>query len=279
MYPTIDMRLLIILLLPTFSALAHPGIGIVEDSRGNIFYTDLSKVWKVTADGRKSVAVANVHTHELFLDDNDNLFGEHLWYNGEHKNTWGHYAWKLTKNGQLTKVIPDSEGFIQDDDYSFVRDHFGRMYFADRSDQKCQHIFRKNSDNTKSVLGDECLTNVRWITATKEGVVYLVDEHDLKKVSTQGKVSKLGPVTSDYAGAPSVDKRNNVYIADYSGKKVTRIAPDGTRKVVHETSFPWGPMALIVASNGDYLVLECSVTNSVRVQRISANKTVAPTVY
>jgi sugar lactone lactonase YvrE len=113
------------------------------------------------------------------------------------------------------------------------------------------------------------------MTSTKDGVVYLVDEHELKKVNTQGKVSKLGQVTCDYAGAPTIDKHNNLYIADYSGKKVTRIAPDGTRKVVHETWFPWGPMALIVASNGDYLVLESSFTNSVRVQRIPAGTQVA----
>jgi hypothetical protein len=44
---------------------AHPGIGIVKDSKGNIYYTDLAKVWKVTASGEKSVVVDRVHTHEL----------------------------------------------------------------------------------------------------------------------------------------------------------------------------------------------------------------------
>ncbi|MEI9920529.1 MAG: hypothetical protein WDO14_17310 [Bacteroidota bacterium] len=266
------MKLIVILCFIGSAAIAHPGIGIVEDSRGNIFYTDLTKVWKVTPDGRKSIAVPDVHTHELFLDESDNLFGEHLWYNGEAKNTWGHYAWKLTKDGTFQKVIPDTAGFLEDEDYSFVRDHFGRMYLADRDDKKCQHIVRKNADKSKTVLTDECLGNVRWMTSSKDGVIYLVDEHDLKKVNAQGKISKLGQITTEYAGAPTLDKRNNIYIADYSGKKVTRIAADGTRKVVFETPFPWGPMALIVAKNGDYVVLETSVTNTVRVERISADK-------
>lgn len=26
---------------------------------------------------------------QRLIDENDNLFGEHLWYNGEQKNTWG----------------------------------------------------------------------------------------------------------------------------------------------------------------------------------------------
>ena len=74
-------------LLICLVAEAHPGIGIVEDSKGNIFYTDLEKVWKISKDGTKKVVVNNVHTHELYIDETDNLFGEHLWYNGDQKNT------------------------------------------------------------------------------------------------------------------------------------------------------------------------------------------------
>jgi hypothetical protein len=29
------------------SAVAHPSVGIVEDSAGNVFYTDLEKVWRI----------------------------------------------------------------------------------------------------------------------------------------------------------------------------------------------------------------------------------------
>ena len=33
---------------------AHPGIGIVKDSKGNIYYTDLKQVWKIALDGSKT---------------------------------------------------------------------------------------------------------------------------------------------------------------------------------------------------------------------------------
>ena len=76
-----------ILLLTWFvvlsTAQAHPGVGIVQNSRGTVFYTDLKQVWKITPNGEKSVAVPNVHSHELCLDADDNLYGEHLWYEGE----------------------------------------------------------------------------------------------------------------------------------------------------------------------------------------------------
>lgn len=275
------VKMIVALSLIASAALAHPGIGLVEDSRGNVFYTDLARVWKMSPDGKKSIAVDNVHTHELYLDDNDNLFGEHLWYNGEATDTWGHYAWKYTNNGKFQKVIPDTEGFLSD--YSFVRDHFGRMYWADRT-TKCQHIVRKNKDNTTTTLGNMCLEDVRWMTSTDDGVIYLVDKQDLKKVDTQGKVTTLAKSIPDKKlsqfmvnephslGAVTIDKENNIYVADFSGRVVNRIERDGTQTVVYETSIPWSPMAFVVAKNGDFLILETSITNAVRVERVSIDK-------
>lgn len=121
--------LFLYIFLPLF-ARAHPGIGIVKDSKGNIYYTDLHQVWKINTSGHKSIAVQSVHTHELFMDAQDNLFGEHLWYNGENVDTWGHYVWKLNKEGRLDTLIQPSEGFLTQ--YSFVRDVAGNMYWAEQ---------------------------------------------------------------------------------------------------------------------------------------------------
>lgn len=97
----------------TFSisaAYAHPGIGIVVDSLGNVFYTDLKQVWRMSPDGKIEVAVSGVHTHELYLDASDNLYGEHLWYEGDRTGKWGHYVWKRSPKGVVEKVIPATEG-------------------------------------------------------------------------------------------------------------------------------------------------------------------------
>jgi hypothetical protein len=64
---------LLVLVVVSAVAEAHPGIGIVQDRQRNIFYTDLKQVWKIAPDGRKTVAVPNVHTHELSLDAEGNL--------------------------------------------------------------------------------------------------------------------------------------------------------------------------------------------------------------
>jgi ribosomal protein L32E len=257
---------------------AHPGIGIVEDSRGNIFYTDLEHVWKIDVAGTKSIAVKNVHTHELFLDEQDNLFGENLWYNGEKLNTWGHYVWKFSSQGKFEKIIPDTEGFLEN--YSFVRDHFGRMYWADRKGP-CQHVVRKNQDNTLTSIGSDCLENIRWLKSTASGDIYVVDLMDLKKIDQRGITKTIASKIADrklsqfhVADQHAVfgiwdDKEGNVYTAVYSGRMVKRFSPDGKEKIVAETTIPWSPSGGLISRSGDLWLLECSITNSVRVERIS----------
>jgi len=98
-------RLAAVLFLVSAAPLAaHPGVGIVMDRRGNVFYTDLKQVWKITPDGRKTVAVPEVHSHELCLDERGNLYGEHLWYEGEATNKWGHRVWRLGTDGALAPM-------------------------------------------------------------------------------------------------------------------------------------------------------------------------------
>ncbi len=79
------IRILFILFLLPSIGLAHPGVGIVKDSKGNIYYTDLKQVWKI-ANGKKTVVVPNVHTHELYFDKNDNFYGEGGYYDARLKN-------------------------------------------------------------------------------------------------------------------------------------------------------------------------------------------------
>ena len=190
-------NLFALLFLFTSHAYAHPGVGIVEDSKGNVFYTDLVQVWKISPDGKKSIIVPNVHTHELCMDEPDNLFGEHLWYNGEQRNTWGFYVWKLNSAGKVEKVIPDKEGFRED--YSFVRDHFGRMYWADRS-KPCQKVVRKNADNTQTIMEPHCFENIRKIETTDDGTIFLVDFQDVKRIDKNGNSRRLAPKSPTRTG-------------------------------------------------------------------------------
>lgn len=252
----------------------HPGEGIVENSKGEIFFTDLKQVWKITTRGELKLAVPGVHTHELFLDADDNLFGEHLWYNGEARNTWGHYVWQLSAEGTLSKVIPDTEGFLEN--YSFVRDHHGRMYWADRS-TGCQKVARLNADKTITKLGNRCLHNIRSLSMLPDGSVLLVDFQDLKKIDPLGNVQTVAAQIADKKWKSSSadnqnsvmgiwsDKKGNLYAAVSSASVVKRFGANTEGEIIYRSSLPWAPSGGLVDSRDRLWVLEYNPFNAVRV--------------
>lgn len=261
---------------------AHPGIGIVRDSRGNIFYTDLKQVWKISPQGEKSVAVANVHTHELFIDPEDNLFGEHLWYEGEAANKWGHYVWKLRANGTLEQIIPRTAGFLQN--YSFVRDRSGNMYWAERG---ATTIIRKRAPD--GTISDFCKTHdfrdVRWMAASAEGAIYFTEGENLRRITPEGAVTTLARDLKERRSFERVsrdshnfmglwlDEAGNVYVADSGDRAVLKITQAGRIEVIARTNVPWGPTGGLFAPNGDLWLLEYSDYNAARVRHIRKDGT------
>jgi hypothetical protein len=258
------------------SVFSHPGIGIVMDKKQNVFYTDLKQVWKIDKTGKRSIAVKDVHTHELYLDKNDNLFGEHLWYEGEASDKWGFFLWKLSSDGELEKVVPNTEGFP--DEYSFIRDEH-HMFIANRKD-KCQQVVKK-TEIAKKVHSKECFENIRWMTRSERGNIYLIDGPDLKKIDINGNVELMAEsiaekkasqtTVSDQHAAMGLwtDKQENVYVAIYGARIVKKVTPDKKVSEVIETSLRWSPTGGFLDPNGDLWLLECSPINEVRVERIT----------
>lgn len=254
---------------------AHPGIGIVKDSKGNIYYTDLERVWKITPGGKRSVAVSGVHTHELYMDDSDRLFGEHLWYNGEQLDTWGHYVWCLENDGTLVKVIEPKSGFLVD--YSFNRDGAGNMYWANLS--ITTQFKKKTRDGDISTIAEGKFSDVRWMHATNGGTVYFSNHTDIyklengqfilmaKQLGAQPGILENQPVKHSVFGI-WLDKDDNVYVALASGQVVKRITQD--KKVTDFIYSPgtWRPGGGLFDDSGNLWLMEIDAMNKVRVRKI-----------
>jgi hypothetical protein len=260
----------VVLLLLAGRAQAHPGVGIAQDSRGNVFFTDLKQVWKIAPDGEKSVDVPNVHTHELCLDSDDNLYGEHLWYEGDATGKWGHRVWRLKRDGTLSDVIPAREGFLRD--YSFVRDAAGHMYWSDRGEKT---VIKKTSPDGKTAThatGD--LRDVGWMMVQADGTLYLIDSGDLKRVSSDGKVTTVANKLSGLDPAPAAVSRRHyhqglwtdgdgsVYVAVSEEQLVLKVAPDGKTTVAARSSGTWRPSGGMFDRDGNLWLLESGVNTS-----------------
>ncbi|MBI3110464.1 MAG: hypothetical protein HYZ01_02725 [Ignavibacteriales bacterium] len=266
-------------LLSTTSSLSHPGVGIVMDSKSNVYYTDLKHVWRIAPNGAKSIVVRNVHTHELSIDEKGNLYGEHLWYEGDVSRQWGHRVWRLGSDGTLIDLIPARKGFRDDyDDFHFVHDRSGAMYWADRGEPT---IIRKRSpDGEVHTLATANFTNVRWMTVTSEGTLHLVDLHDLIRITPDGTVQTVVRnlanrrrsflLTADIHAIMGLwtDTSGNVYAAVCSDRVVRKISLDGSIETAVRAQPGWTPSGGLVAPNGDLWLLENGGISSVRVRRI-----------
>lgn len=258
-------------------AAAHPGVGIVRDAGGTVYFTDLADVWRIDAAGKKSVAVRGVHTHELWLDASGALYGEHLWYEGDATKKWGHRVWRLGPDGTLADVVPAREGFRTD--FSFVRDAAGNGFWHEGD--AAARFYVKSAAGAVSLRATcaDC-RDVRWTSAAPDGTLWFVDAGDLRAVAPDGRIRTLARGLSKKSLTQAlVEDRHaimgvwtgpgGVYLARYATREVLRVAPDGRVVVAARSTFPWAPTGGTFAPDGTLWLLEATATNAVRVRRIA----------
>lgn len=279
---------LAVFLLLGMPAFAHPGVSVVVDSKGNVYYTDLKQVWRVAPDGKRTVAVADVHTHELYLDPQDNLYGENLWYESENTQFW-HTTWKLNTNGKLERLVPPTKDFRTT--YSFVRDRAGNHYYY--RDKK---LFRTGPDGKESFIAGGAagqadgkgasagFEDFRWIFAAPEGTVYAIDHGRLRRIAPDGSVVTLWrsftPLNRRMLWVGDrhalmglhADAEGNVFVANCGAQMVEKIGKDGKQTVFLRSTYPWGPTGVTV-KDGDVYVLEYQI-NAVRVRKVGKDGSV-----
>src|SRR5262245_9032075 len=118
--------LLVVLLSTVFVWLplrvsAHPGWGIRVDSEGEVFFSDVdrNRVWKISRRGTLVSIIKGKHSHDLFLDQGDNLYGEHVYYEAA-TGRWISSLWQLTAKDRLVELStptanpPRGAGILRD---------------------------------------------------------------------------------------------------------------------------------------------------------------------
>ena len=119
-----------IILLFTILARAHPASGIVVDSKGNVYFSDLETVWRVDTAGKLTPCREGVrgrHVHELAIDDHDNVYGADISYVSE---KWVSSVWKMTLDGNFTYLLEPTSDSPRG--MSIWLDTSGNMYWIDR---------------------------------------------------------------------------------------------------------------------------------------------------
>jgi LPXTG-motif cell wall-anchored protein len=268
--------LLVLMVLP-FTVRAHPGIGIVKDSRGVIYYTDLQQVWKI-GRGIRSVAVPHVHTHELWVDRNDALHGEGGYYDAGSEKFY-HYLWVRHANGRIDTTMSMRRAY-QQQDFSLARDQDGNEYYVKRSLAlpDTVHIFRRSPGGEEKVFATGSFGAVNWVHPQKDGSLLFVSRNALYRVDASGgirlirsglanKVPRFGFSGNNImTWGAWLDAAGNFYVAVFSDQAVKKIDRRGIMTEVYRSSGKWTPLHGLFDNEGRLWVLETSDKNEVRVR-------------
>ena len=274
-----SIYIVFLFVLLTINTKAHPAIGLVQDSKGNVYFSDLVHVWKISKAGDVSIAVENVHTHQLYIDADDNLYGEHVWYEGEATDKWVHRVWCLKHDGSLSDVIPPTEGFPENN--TLKKDMYGNEYYQVKEGD-FDVLMQKSINGRISKFSTHNFEDIRWICAdSKSDEILVVDHLSVKKVKCDGSVELLtddlkeeslpffGVRDKHYLMGTWKDSKKNVYVAVYGAKKVKRISADGQVEDVLTSKDGWSPSAGFIDEEENLWILEYSKRNKSRVRKIS----------
>ncbi len=254
--------LLAIALAIALDAAAHPSVSVLIAPDGDVYYSDLEKVWRVGRDGQKRVAVPNVHAHELWMDASGAIYGEDSkWLGGDR---YRHRIWKRAEDGTITDVVPWRDGFWRD--YGFTRDASGAMYWVKCTPARVCSI--RSSRSAGNVNRERFNTPVNWILASPSGDVYVVDGPNLRRVNRRGEIQTIARVGETLMGM-TLDRSGNVYVAAYADRAIVRVTPSGKTSVVARSTAPWAPTGVGISSTGAMWVLEWDVYKT-RVRRIDS---------
>lgn len=292
---------------------AHPSVSVVVDSSGTIYYSDLSRVWMITPDGARHIAVNHVHTHELWIGPEGHVWGDDVQNVGEQ---YRHRVWKRLRDGTLINELPWRDGHPTEfNDFSFDRDGLGNMYVLRRDNVTIEvrdtHINgsgKRASGGrvTRTIPLDRSLGFPHWLTVTSDGTVFVTVGSTLLRVrpgSTEAEpvASELVersaafadlhdrhaimalwtlPRKSDATSSPR-SEATVVFVSDFAGQTVRRVDVTADPRVqapaeatvAWESKDNWSVTGGTVLDDGTMLLLEWSNRNEVRVQRVRPDGT------
>lgn len=258
--------------LPLAQVNAHPAWGIRVDSEGEIFFADVeaNRIWKISRRGTLVPIIKGKHSHDLFLDQADNLFGEHVYYEAA-TGRWLSSQWEFKEKERLIELSAPTANPPRG--AGLWRDAAGNL-FAVESDAQHVRLLKRAPDGQVTVLaggvrghadgqGEQAQFKlIEALVLGHDGALYVGDGACVRRVRMDGLVTTLGDCP--LAGIArsenprilglAVDERGNVFVADTEQGVVRKIGADNRVTVAFETSWFWRPTGVTVFNDELYVL-------------------------
>lgn len=300
------IALLLQLLLLLSQSRADPSNTLVVDKQGRVYFGDVlhNTVWKIE-DGKVTPFIKDKHSHRVVLDEQGNLYGEHLEYVPSN-DSWRFHMWKATPAGEVSYVVPPSPGFP----LGLLLDKDGNRYewHGNNNQKDDSRIVKRLPDSTLVTLagkgwgwadgkGEQAkFGSVGGMAWGPDGALYVTDTDAIRRVALDGTVTtivrgvaelqmgwKARALTAIALGKGggslfglTLDAQGNLYVANYGGNAVIQVAADGKVLNVIPSESGWAPSGVDVAGS-DLYVLEFqdkvfgSEAQGPRVRKVSAD--------
>lgn len=261
----------------------HPPVSVVMDSRGFVYYSDLENVWKISPTGNRTIAVIGVHTHQLYLDAEDRLYGEDA-TNDDATGRPYHRVWRLDPDGTLTDVIPRRAGYLWDyGDFGFVRDRLGVAYILQHTGGPALVRIGATGRVSRTTLPR---SEPGFALPLPDGRVAITAGLDLLSADPRRQearvwradLASVAPRVMEVADRHALlglwlDQDGLLYVAAFAGAAVIRIGRDGAPEIVARSPEGWAPSGGMLGPDGSLWLLEMSDANDVRVRRVMTDGT------
>jgi sugar lactone lactonase YvrE len=260
----------------------QPPVSVVMDGRGFVYYSDLQNVWRISPDGARTIAVIGVHTHQLYVDAENRLYGEDATIDEATGRPY-HRVWRLDPDGTLTDVIPRRAGSLWDyGDFGFVRDRMGVAYVLQHSGGPALVRIGATGRVTRTTLPRAepgfALPMDDRVVITAGRDLLRADPRRQNAMVWKENLAGLTPRVVEVEDRHALlglwrDPQGQIYVAAYAGAAVIRIGTDGETSIVARSPDGWAPSGGMVGPDDSLWLLEMSSAGQVRVRRVMSDGT------
>lgn len=255
--------LLTILSASSFTAVAHPGSGIVVDAQGNVFFQDgiARTIWKIDPQGRVTAHYDKLGGHWMALDA---------------KGKFARTDLKLVERVAPALIVADGGAPI-------VINTDGNLYYGldvSSPGKVSVGLTRFFSDGRQEPFAPGLAKSIEALGITglangPDGTLYAACLTGVWKIKLDGTFTLLvNPVlmkncdqdaSTVFLRGLDVDSRGTVYAAATGCRGVVKITADGKIETVLQAERPWSPTGVAVQGDEVY-ILEYTNANGAAVE-------------
>lgn len=251
---------------------AHPSWGIVVNSSGEIFFSDVlhggeGTIWKIDKKGRLNPIMKEYHAHPLHIDKNDVLWASaNRYITGLIEGDGEHVLTKIHPNGKKEELIRTRT--IQD----YAGGNTTVTIDGEPVFEYQKQLYKRTKNGVVELLVDHTFDRLVTLYTAKDGSIYATDSRyqggSIYRIDPNGKMGLYAsnlleeqPKNPPYK-EPShnllygmtEDAKGRIYVANSGSRRLLQMGTGQDIEVFYESTAPWFPVGSVFHNQTLYIM-------------------------